>query len=105
MTVRKYRVREGFTYGAFSQFGPGEIVDLDEETAKHSMDKLELAEIVHNVPTMTIPETLPATDDGKKEDTPEEVSMSELGLLSVEMAEEPILAPSSRSRSTRKSGD
>lgn len=47
----KYRVREGFTYGANSQYGPGAIVELTAEEAKHSLDKLELAEIVHNVPS------------------------------------------------------
>lgn len=50
MAKRKYRVREGFRYGAHDQFTAGQIVELEEEEAKHDLDKLELAEVVQNVP-------------------------------------------------------
>lgn len=50
MAKRKYRVREGFTYGAHDEHAAGSIVELEEEEAKFVMDKLELAEIVQNVP-------------------------------------------------------
>lgn len=50
MAKRKYRVREGFTYGSHDQYKAGDIVELEEAEAKHVMDKLELAEVVHNVP-------------------------------------------------------
>jgi hypothetical protein len=59
MTVRKYRVREGFSYGAFNQHKAGTIVELEEEVAKYVMDKLELAEIVHNVPPPVVEPLLP----------------------------------------------
>jgi hypothetical protein len=50
MAKRKYRVREGFTYGPKSEYAAGAIVELDDATAQFEMDKLELAEIVQNVP-------------------------------------------------------
>jgi len=64
MAVHKYRVREGYTYGAYSQYGPGSIVELDDETAKHVMDKLELAEIVQNVVPPAPPPGSEDTDEG-----------------------------------------
>ena len=67
MTIRKYRVREGFSYGAFSQHTAGMIVELDEDAAKHAMDKLELAEIVQNVPAAPA-EPPPAPEAPEPED-------------------------------------
>lgn len=49
MTLHKYRVREGFTYGAFAQHKAGAILELDDSVAQHAMDKLELAEVTQNV--------------------------------------------------------
>lgn len=100
MAVRKYRVREGFTYGALTQHSPGTILDLDEETAKHSMDKLELAEIVQNVPVEPPGESL--------EDSPPEGHSdggADVPWPQEEDAEEEV-APAPRSKSAkRKSGD
>ena len=37
-----WRVRPGFTFGAFNQFGPGALVELSEFEAGGFLDKLEL---------------------------------------------------------------
>ena len=68
MTIRKYRVRQGFTYGAFSQYGAGDIVELEEDVAVHSLDKLELAEIVQNVPPEAPTEPAPPPEAPLLED-------------------------------------
>lgn len=39
-----YRVRPGFTFGAFNQHGPGALVELSEFEAGGFLDKLEPAE-------------------------------------------------------------
>ena len=39
-----WRVRHGFTFGAFNQFGPGDLVELSEFEAGGFLDKLELAD-------------------------------------------------------------
>lgn len=41
-----YRVRPGFSFGAFNQFGPGDLVELTEFEAGGFMDKLEPAPVV-----------------------------------------------------------
>lgn len=84
MTIYKYRVREGYVYGAFGQFKSGDIVELDESTAVHNLDKLELAEIPQPPPPLT-PVVPPEETD--------EINSDETG------AEEPI---ASRRTSTRK---
>lgn len=99
MTVRKYRVREGFTYGANDQHKAGSIVELEEGIARFEMDKLELAEIVHNVPQPN-PETAFRDDDSPSGlgqapgdgDTPED----ETGI------EQPIHKPKSKTSATKK---
>lgn len=102
MDKHKYRVREGFTYGAFGQFGPGSIVELTEEEAKHVMDKLELAEIIHNVPDESAPLLPPLpvhSPDGSEE------IYSDGGAEVPWNKEEDVVIPAPRSRSTKKSGD
>lgn len=64
MAVRKYRVRLGFTYGAHDEFKEGDIVELEENEAQYELDKLELAEVVQNVPDTGFPE--------RDEDSPSE---------------------------------
>jgi hypothetical protein len=64
MTIHKYRVKEGFKYGVNPEYGPGDIVELDDTIAQFEMDKLELAEIVHNVP-----DTEDTTSEEGKEET------------------------------------
>jgi len=39
-----YRVRPGFTFGAFNQHGPGALVELSEFEAAGFLDKLEPAD-------------------------------------------------------------
>lgn len=39
-----WRVRPGFTFGAFNQFGPGDLVELSEFEAGGFRDKLEPAD-------------------------------------------------------------
>jgi len=68
MTIRKYRVRQGFTYGAFSQHQGGDIVELDDEAAKHVMDKLELAEVIQNVVPDKTPEEALSPEAPEPED-------------------------------------
>jgi hypothetical protein len=80
MATHKYRVREGFTYGAFSQHKAGTILKLDDSTAALNMDKLELAEIL---PTPVSP-------------TSEESITDKTGI------EQPVL-PATPKRSLRKS--
>jgi len=58
MTTHKYRVRPGFTYGVNSQYKEGDIVELEESTAVHVMDKVELAEVIQN----TAPPVEPPAD-------------------------------------------
>lgn len=80
MAVHKYRVREGFTYGAKSEYGPGAIVELDDETAKHNMDKLELAEVVQNIPAYSTPEEsaqMTASKTDSRLNTPENAAEAE----------------------------
>jgi hypothetical protein len=64
MATRKYRVKPGFTYGATGQYKAGDIVELEDAEAQHVMDKLELAEVVHNVPQNLEPaqQTADSTD-------------------------------------------
>ncbi len=85
MTIHKYRVRVGFTYGPFDEYKSGDIVELDDSTAMHNLDKLELAEILPPPPsTLVVP----------VETAPEEVT-DETGI------EQPIL-PSVPKRTLRK---
>jgi len=70
MKSHKYRVKVGYKYGAFDQYGPGSIVVLDDETAKHVLDKLELAEIV-----------IPGSADADNDDINEVESKTETPLV------------------------
>ena len=90
MAIRKYRVRQGFTYGAFGQWASGTILELEETVAQHSLDKLELAEVVQNVPPPAPPpvEIVP----------PEEPVTDETGI------EQPSL-PRTPKKLRKKSGD
>lgn len=64
MAIHKYRVRAGFTYGAQDQWKAGSVLELEESVAVYNLDKLELAEIVHNIPhpsaALPPPPSLPA---------------------------------------------
>ena len=46
-----YRVRSGVTFGAFGQFGPGDLVVLTETEAGGFLDKLEKVEAPLPTPT------------------------------------------------------
>lgn len=59
MTIHKYRVRDGFTYGPFGEHKAGDIVELDDSTAVHEMDKLELAEVIPPPPSAPVVEETP----------------------------------------------
>jgi hypothetical protein len=69
----KYRVRDGFEYGPRGEYKAGSIVELTEDEARYVLDKLELAEIVQNVPPVTSPtneqvsDTPPEEPDSKEE--------------------------------------
>lgn len=40
--MAQYRVRPGYTHGAFNQYTAGAVVELSEEEAAGLLDKLEL---------------------------------------------------------------
>jgi hypothetical protein len=44
MANQRYKVRAGRTFGAFSQYQSGDIVELDEKAAVPFLDKLEPVE-------------------------------------------------------------
>ncbi len=46
MSLHKYRVKPGYSYGPRDEYTSGMIIVLDDSVAKHEMDKLELAEVV-----------------------------------------------------------
>lgn len=55
-----YRVRPGFSFGAFNQYGPGALVELTDFEASGFMDKLEPAgEPVTDASTLTADDALP----------------------------------------------
>lgn len=57
--MAKYRVKPGYTYGAFGTFREGDIVEIPEEDAGPFLDKLELVPL--EVPAEPEPETEPDT--------------------------------------------
>lgn len=103
MAKYKYRVREGFTYGSKSQYGPGAIVELEESEARHNMDKLELAQVVQNIPGYETPDEsaqMTADSTDSRLNTPENAAEAEANEKENEKA-----GKASTSTRKSKSGD
>lgn len=99
MPKRKYRVKEGFRYGARDEYGPGSIVELEDAEAKYVMDKLELAEIVQNVPDSSASmesNQMTADSTDSRSNSPETVETED---------DDPKTGKSSGKSSKKKSGE
>jgi hypothetical protein len=75
--MAKYRVRDGYTYGAFGTYHGGDIVELPEQDAEAFLDKLELA-------PSEVPDS-PAI--------PDDVEEPEADVVTLEMPAEPVEVP------------
>jgi hypothetical protein len=99
MAIRKYRVKEGFTYGAHDEHVAGAIIELEENEAIHVMDKLELAEVSQNVPDGSVEmesNQMTADSTDSRSNSPETVEKED---------DDPKTGKSSTLRSKKKSGD
>ncbi len=75
--MAKYRVRDGYTYGAFGTYHGGDIVELPEQDAEAFLDKLEL-----------VPSEVPDSPA-----IPDDVEESEGDVVTLEMPAEPVEVP------------
>jgi len=97
-----YRVKPGYTHGAYNQHGPGALVELTEDEAGGFLDKLELVKDVKledpvssedqaaHLATLTVPQLkqLPEYEqlENPKPTTKDKIVAAILGLRGVEVA-------------------